>query len=155
MIPMESQLRRSKPEQLGGALRPLIDRLDSGGNFGLVRMARAWPEVVGEAIARRTEVVGLRFHTGIIKVSAASAMWLQELNLLRGQILSRLQEEIGKDIVRELRFIRGTISRRERPKAKSVTARSTRRAFELPEMRDPELKRAFERLIEAWGRAPR
>ena len=78
--------RRKAPEALGSAMRPLIDRLDSGGNFGIVRVARAWPEIVGEAIARRTEVSTLRFHTATVKVS--SAMWIQELNLLRG--LTRL-----------------------------------------------------------------
>jgi len=144
--------RRKAPEALGSAMRPLIDRLDSGGNFGIVRVARAWPEIVGEAIARRTEVSALRFHTATVKVS--SAMWIQELNLLRGQILPRLQAVVGADVVRDIRFVKGALSRRERPKLKAV-ARPTRRTFELPPMRDPELKRAFERLIEAWGRSPR
>jgi hypothetical protein len=30
-----------------------------------------------------------------------------------------------------------------------------RRPIQLPELQDPELRRAFENLIEAWGRAPR
>ncbi len=49
----------------------------------------------------------------------------------------------------ELRF-----SRRERPKLRTVP-RATRKSIELPELKDPELRKAFERLIEAWGRASR
>jgi len=30
-----------------------------------------------------------------------------------------------------------------------------RKSIELPDLKDPELRKAFERLIEAWGRAPR
>jgi hypothetical protein len=33
--------------------------------------------------------------------------------------------------------------------------RDPRKAIALPELKDPELKRAFESLIEAWGRSPR
>jgi hypothetical protein len=81
-------------------------------------------------------------------------MWIQELNLLRGEILGRLQTAVGSEVVRDIRFIKGALNRRERPKLKAVP-RPTRQMFELPKMRDPDLKRAFERLIEAWGRSPR
>jgi len=57
--------------------------------------------------------------------------------------------------VRDLRFVQGRLSRRPaRPRLRTV-ARAPRRAIELPELKDPELRRAFESLIEAWGRAPR
>jgi predicted nucleic acid-binding Zn ribbon protein len=58
-----------------------------------VRLVRLWPEVVGEMIARRTEVTGLKFHTAVVKVSGA--MWIQELNLMKRQILERLRVAMG------------------------------------------------------------
>ena len=103
-------------------------------------------------IARRTEIVGLKFHTAVVKVSGA--MWIQELNLMKPQILGRLRDSMGNDAVRDLRFVSGRLSRRERTKLRSVP-RETRRAIELPELKDPELRRAFESLIEAWGRSSR
>jgi hypothetical protein len=81
-------------------------------------------------------------------------MWIQELNLMKSQILARVTERIGDDAVRDLRFVQGRLSRRERPKLRTVP-RSTRKSIELPELKDPELRKAFERLIEAWGRASR
>ena len=45
-------------------------------------------EIVGETIARRTEIVSLKFHTAVVKVSGA--MWIQELNLMKSQILARV-----------------------------------------------------------------
>jgi predicted nucleic acid-binding Zn ribbon protein len=108
--------------------------------------------MVGEGIARHTEVAGLKFHTAVIKVSMP--MWIQELNLLKAQILTRLQERLGADVVRDLRFVIGKLSRRERPRLKPVP-RAVRRSIELPELKDPELRRAFESLIEAWGRSSR
>ena len=48
----------------------------------------------------------------------------------------------------------GRLSRRERPKLRTVP-RTAAKSIELPELKDPELRAAFERLIEAWGRAAR
>jgi hypothetical protein len=81
-------------------------------------------------------------------------MWIQELNLMKPEILARVREALGDDSVRDLRFVQGRLSRRERPKLRPV-ARRTRQAVELPELKDEKLRRAFESLIEAWGRASR
>jgi hypothetical protein len=144
--------RYRPPERIASALQPILDRLDGEGHFGIVRLMKTWPEVVGETIARRTEVQSLKFHTAVVKVSGA--MWIQELNLMKTQILSRLREALHDDSVRDIRFVKGTLSRRERPKLRAVP-RATRHHVELPELKDPELRRAFEDLIEAWGRASR
>jgi predicted nucleic acid-binding Zn ribbon protein len=144
--------KRTFPQQVGGALHGILTQLDSGGRFELVRLIRIWPEMVGEAIARRTEVASVKFHTAVIKV--VGAMWIQELNLMKPQILGRLRAALGDDSVRDLRFVLGRISRRERPRLR-VVPRAPRHAIELPELKDPELRRAFASLIEAWGRASR
>jgi hypothetical protein len=73
---------------------------------------------------------------------------------MKPQILSRLNDALGNDTVRDIRFVQGRLSRRERPRLRTVP-RPTRHAIELPELKDPELRRAFESLIEAWGRASR
>lgn len=140
------------PERLSATLQPILDRLDSEGHFGIVRLMKAWPEAVGEMIARRTEIQSLKFHTAVVKVSGA--MWIQELNLMKTQILARLDHALGDDTVRDIRFVKGTLRRRARPQLRTAL-RETRRFVELPELKDPELRRAFENLIEAWGRASR
>lgn len=145
--------RRRAPEPIASTLGSIIDRLDTEGHFAIVRLVQAWPEVVGETIARRTEVVELKFHTAVVKVSGA--MWIQELNLLKPQILERLRTRVGDDAVRDLRFVQGRLSRRRARPRLRLAPRAPRRAIELPELKDPELRRAFESLIEAWGRAPR
>jgi predicted nucleic acid-binding Zn ribbon protein len=140
------------PERIAHTMGPILERLDRDGQFAIIRLMRVWPEVVGETIARRTEVQSLKFHTAVVKVSGA--MWMQELTLMRPQILARLSEALRDDSVRELRFVKGALSRREHRRLRAVP-RATRRSIELPELKDPELRRAFAGLIEAWGRASR
>jgi predicted nucleic acid-binding Zn ribbon protein len=144
--------KRTFPQQIGGALHGILAHFDTGGRFELVRLMRVWPETVGDAIARRTEVTSVKFHTAVIKVSGA--MWIQELGLMKPQILGRLREALGDDSVREIRFVQGRLSRRETPRLR-VVPRAPRHAIDLPELKDPELRRAFANLIEAWGRASR
>lgn len=133
-------------------MQAVLDRLDPEGHFEIVRLTKVWPEIVGETIARRTEVSQLKFHTAVIRVS--SAMWIQELSLMKREILARLIARLGDDSVRDLRFVRGALSRRAGARPRLVP-RGTRKAIALPELKDPELRRAFESLIEAWGRSPR
>ena len=144
--------RRRAPEPIASTLGSIIDRLDSEGHFAIVRLVQAWPEIVGETIARRTEVVELKFHTAVVRVSGA--MWIQELNLMKPQILNRLRSALCNDAVRDLRFVQGRLSRKDRPKLRTVP-RNVRKAITLPQVKDPALRSAFESLIEAWGRSPR
>lgn len=139
-------------QQIGGTIQDLLSNLDIGAHFELVRLIRLWPEIVGETIARRTEVSSLKFHTAVVRVS--TAMWIQELNLMRPQILSRVRAAMHNDAVRDIRFVQGRLSRRERKHLHSV-GRVARSPIQLPEFQDAELRRTFENLIEAWGRAPR
>jgi len=143
--------RRKFFQHIGGTIQEWLANLDTSGRFELVRLIRLWPEIAGETIARKTEISSLKFHTAVVKVS--NAMWIQELNLMRPQILSRIRTAMRNDAVRELRFVQGRLSRRERPRLRSIS-RGVRRPIELPKLQDPELQRAFESLIEAWGRAP-
>jgi predicted nucleic acid-binding Zn ribbon protein len=144
--------RRKFFQQIGGTIQDLLASLDTGSHFELVRLIRLWPEVVGETIARRTEVTTLKFHSAVVKVS--TAMWIQELNLMRPQILSRLNAAMRNDAVRDLRFVLGKMNRHERKHLRTV-GRPARKPIELPELQNPELRHVFDSLIEAWGRTVR
>src|SRR5439155_23344491 len=139
-------------QQAGGTIQDPLSNLDTCTHFELVRLIRFWPEIVGQSIARTTEVSSLKFHTAVVRVS--TAMWIQELNLMRPQILSRVNAAMRNDAVREIRFVQGRLSRRERKHLRSV-ARIARKPIQLPELQNPELRDAFDSLIEAWGRSPR
>jgi len=152
-VSVKVSVRRQKFfQQIGGTIQELLAHLDTGGHFELVRLIRLWPEVVGEPIARRTEVNSLNFHTAVIRVS--TAMWIQELNLMRPQILSRVRAAMSNDAVREIRFVQGRLTHQGR-KHERPSMRIVRHQIQLPQLPNSELQSVFESLIEAWGRSPR
>jgi predicted nucleic acid-binding Zn ribbon protein len=57
------------------------------------RLVTEWTELVGPKIASRTRPDGISDRTLYIEV--ATSAWLQELNLLRAQLLASLLERLG------------------------------------------------------------
>jgi len=75
--------------------RVLADVLEEAGVAEKVERLRAldlWPEVVGEQVARVTSARGVDERTLIVEV--ASSAWLMELNMMRGDIVQRLNERM-------------------------------------------------------------
>jgi len=63
-----------------------------------------WEEVVGEAIAAHTSVVGIR--GGVLVVRVGSPSWRNELFFMKPKILEKLNSTIGEDVVKDIRFVR-------------------------------------------------
>ena len=62
----------------------------------------AWPLAVGKTIANRTSVISLVRTRLVIQVE--DKIWQRQLFTLRAQILTRLEEALGRRIVDELEF---------------------------------------------------
>jgi predicted nucleic acid-binding Zn ribbon protein len=85
-----------------------------------------WTELVGPKIAARTRPDGI--YDRVLVIEVVSSAWLQELNLLRAQILSELIERVGEPrLFDELKFkIAGRARRHDviRPRPRAVAAKS-------------------------------
>ena len=95
---------------LGDVLRKLMKkmrRLDRGKFSGL---QRAWAELVGEEISKRTRVAG--FREGQLTIEVESPVLMHELNsFMKHNLLAGLQEtEKGRDVAR-LKFRLGPVNK--------------------------------------------
>jgi predicted nucleic acid-binding Zn ribbon protein len=73
----------------------------------LAAVQGAWPRVAGDAVAAQAEPVSER--NGVVTIACRSATWAQELDLLQGELLGRLNAELegaegGAPRVARLRF---------------------------------------------------
>jgi hypothetical protein len=97
---MISRLR----EVLGGAL----------GGAGLAtasdvwQLAEAWSTALGARIA--SKATPLRLSRGELVVAVDEAVWRQELALLAPQIVARLNQALGRDVVQRLRLVAGDVA---------------------------------------------
>jgi predicted nucleic acid-binding Zn ribbon protein len=76
--------------------------------LGLEEQARGWravtdwPALAGERIARRTRATG--FRDGVLTVEVEGSAWMHELGFLARDLVRRVNEHLGADVVREIRF---------------------------------------------------
>lgn len=96
-------MKRVEAQSLGELLREAIEENQAAFRFDEINSVNAWPKVVGEAIARQTLRPFIR--NGVMTVRVPSAPLRQELNMLRSRLARALNDETGKETVRELRFI--------------------------------------------------
>ena len=92
--------RRRAPRPAASAFRAARER--AGPRAGLAAVQAAWREAVGEQLAAVAEPVSER--QGTLTIECAEAVWVQELDLMQGQLLERLRERLGELAPESLRF---------------------------------------------------
>jgi predicted nucleic acid-binding Zn ribbon protein len=92
--------RRRAPRQAGEAVRAARDL--AAPRTGLAAVQSAWEMAVGEQLAAVATPVSER--SGTLTIECADSVWTQELDLMQGQVLERLQAELGEQAPEALRF---------------------------------------------------
>jgi len=62
-----------------------------------------WNEIVGDTVAKNTEPD--RVEHGVIIVKVSSPTWRQELYFQKKEIIQKINNKIGKNVIRDIRFI--------------------------------------------------
>jgi predicted nucleic acid-binding Zn ribbon protein len=84
--------RRQAPREASTAFRAARDRVAP--RTGLAAVQAAWRGAVGERIAAVATPVSER--AGTLTIECVDPVWAQELDLMQGQLLERLREELGE-----------------------------------------------------------
>jgi len=89
------------PSLLGDQMDRLL--VDRGWNVDVAvgSVMGRWPAIVGTDVAEHCAPV--TFSDGVLTVRADSTAWATQLRLMSSSILGRLEAEVGKDTVSELR----------------------------------------------------
>lgn len=92
--------RRRSPRPAATALRAALEQ--AAPKTPLASLQAAWAQVVGERISAVAAPVSER--GGEVTVNCADSVWAQELDLMQGQLLERLEERLGERAPQSLRF---------------------------------------------------
>jgi predicted nucleic acid-binding Zn ribbon protein len=87
---------------LGAALDQLIDTLGIRKKLQEQGVLEIWSEAVGEQIAQVTKAT--RITRGVLFISVKSGAWRQELTMRKKEIISRLNNVVRAEIVRDIKF---------------------------------------------------
>jgi predicted nucleic acid-binding Zn ribbon protein len=92
--------RRRAPRPAASALRTALEQ--AAPKTPLATLQATWSEAVGDRIAAIATPVSER--SGEVTVGCTDSVWAQELDLMQGDLLQRLQELLGEHAPRTLRF---------------------------------------------------
>jgi predicted nucleic acid-binding Zn ribbon protein len=90
---------RSAPRPLSGALESLTAALAPATT--LARVQGVWERSAGAAIATAAHPSAER--AGVLTVTCTAAVWAQELDLMAGTLIARLNDALGEEAISELR----------------------------------------------------
>ena len=90
-------------EKLGNTLQTLLQDLGIENKIKQYRIINQWPEIVGEQVARHTQAEKIRDN--ILYVKVKSMTWRTELLFQKPHILNRISEQVGRDLIRDIRFL--------------------------------------------------
>jgi len=141
----------------------LADILDSVlGKFGIKTRLKenevfaVWEQAVGDAVARNCRPKTIT--DGILVIETKNNVWMQELSLLRQEIMDSINKHLGWEGVKDLRFRIGTMENapqtksggeKRNPAAREKLDPQTEREMEqaLAGIEDDELKEALRGLM--------
>jgi len=93
-------VKRRNEQSLAEAIGHLVDGAGMRERLDEAAITEAWPEVAGAMVARHTTAIRLR--NAILRISVDSAPLRHELSYLRADILARLNERAGREVVKEV-----------------------------------------------------
>lgn len=96
-------MKRVNAQSIGDILREFFaQNPEIGRRLDEVRIVHAWREVLGPGVAQATHEVYVRGAT--LHVVLDSAVLRSELMMWRDRLVRTLNERVGTDVIREIRF---------------------------------------------------
>jgi len=153
-----------RPLRTSSILNKFLTDRGLTGKLNSYRVWQLWPSIVGPQIAARTQP--LRFRDQVLEVRVDHPVWMQQLQLMKPQLLQRLNQQLGNDTIKDIYLRRGRLTPEPSSEADSappplhnappVTA-SDRARIEttLNTLDDPDLKDGLRHIFELQSRLNR
>lgn len=91
-----------KPVSLSEILQGQLNNLSQGRFTNTISLQRSWPQFVGPKIASHSKILYVKNGEAVVGVDHSA--WLSELNLMKTDILSKIQSSGSECGVTGLRF---------------------------------------------------
>jgi len=86
--------------KINEAIAEFLDKYRLKDGYTRMQIATIWQETIGEVIARSTKKIELKDNKLILYIT--SPVVKKELLMLRSEIITQLNNKIGKELVREI-----------------------------------------------------
>ena len=144
-------------ERLKDILDLSLKRLNLANRIADYGVWPIWNETVGTAVARNAQPEKIRNGTLFVKVT--SPTWMQQLQYMKEMITEKLNQRLGREVVRNIFFVVGNVRTDEplplepTPEVESPSQPLAKLdEKELAPISDPAMRQSLERLYQALSR---
>jgi len=92
---------------IGNILGDTLNRFRADSDLELTSVFTIWKNVVGEAIANNSKPGG--FKGKILLVYVSSPVWIQELQYYKKDMITKINDALGKELVCDIKFKIGAV----------------------------------------------
>jgi len=92
-----------EPVRAGNLITDSLKQLGFAERLHKQSAVTSWPQIAGELIARESEAVGVDGDTLVVRVHQAA--WRQQLCFLKNDLLAKIESNLGKGYLKDIRFI--------------------------------------------------
>lgn len=146
-------MRRGKIEKLSATIEKVLSERGWGAKLKEYRVFGLWQQAVGPGIARHTRPAAIRGRR--LTVVVDSSAWMQQLSLLKPEIIARINERLGPDGIEgitlklgELEPNAGPPEEYQRPAGQLDAADRKKIDEYLADIKEPEAREAFRKVME-------
>jgi len=104
---MSEGRKKKDPEKIYSILERVLSGLNLGIKAKQFEIWEVWDSVVGEHIARHAQPNQIR--NMVLWTVVSSSTWMQQLGFMKKTIVDRLNERIGEEVVKDIRFRMGEL----------------------------------------------
>lgn len=95
-------MRKSKTESLGVVIKELLKTYKIDKKLQETELISSWEEVIGKTIARATKKIYI--SNKVLHLQITSSIIRNELSMIKSDIIKRLNEKVGGDIITNISF---------------------------------------------------
>lgn len=148
MLMSEKRPKMKRPLPISSLLESVFAGKPAQKRLREAKAWQFWEEAVGSHIASKAAPVAFRDGTLTVRVSGSA--WMQQLSMMKRDIISHLNDAIGFPLVHDLFFRQGTIQKKEAEPAAAGIQKRPLADVEIQQLRertkvvsDPDLREAF------------
>jgi len=94
-------------KHIGNILCEVLNTFRLDPDLELTGIFSLWDDVMGEAVAKNARPAG--FKGKILLVHVGSSVWIQELQYYKKDMIGKLNEALGKELVSDIKFKIGPV----------------------------------------------
>lgn len=96
-------MRRKNEQSIGEVLKNMFKEYGLERKYEQAEIGHIWNELLGPSVAKVTRKVTLK--NGLLTVYLDSGLVKQELGMMRSRLIKALNDEVGKELITDIRLI--------------------------------------------------